>query len=127
MTANSTRRPLLLAGLGALAAAATIHPAVAHADQYDFISSLDSQGVYYRDMTGVINDGKTICGWLRSEQRSLKEIFDAVVKEGGFDANSAGIVIVAAARTMCPDALPYLEQQTQDGPTPPSEQRHYLA
>jgi hypothetical protein len=123
MTATTTRRALLLAFMGTVATAAIVGAPHAKADQYDFISTLDSEGVYYRDINGMINDGKMICGWLRGEQ-PIGQIMHNVVTEGGFDANDAARVVLAAAQDMCPDTMSYLQQQYQAAQGQAQDQRH---
>jgi hypothetical protein len=48
--------------IAALAAAAAVGFAVpAHADEYDFISALDKNGIYYSNINDMIDLGKLAC------------------------------------------------------------------
>lgn len=79
----------------------------AHADQYDFIAEIDSKGVYYQDILGMINDGKGVCRMLRGGA-SVDAVWDQIVRVGYADGE-APIIIPAAARHMCPDQLQTLQ------------------
>jgi len=59
----------LVCGLAAAASLALAAPA--HADQYEFVSVLDNEGVYYSSITDVIDQGKMACrrGAGRPQQR----------------------------------------------------------
>ena len=107
MSHKMIRFLLGLAGAGAVIAAAT---APAHADQYDFVGQLDAQGIYYRDITGVINDGKLVCSELRGSG-TAPQVIGQLQSEGGFPGQSAAMVLYDAAQTMCPDVIPKLQAE----------------
>ncbi|MGA8330107.1 MAG: DUF732 domain-containing protein, partial [Mycobacterium sp.] len=86
---------ILAAGAAVIAVAPT-----AHADQYDFIGKLDAQGVYYRDISVMIDDGKIVCGQLRGAMTG-PQVEGEVIQRGGFNAADAAIIIVSAVTTMC--------------------------
>jgi len=52
--------------VAAAAVTATALAAPARADQYDFVSMLDNEGVYYSSITNMIDQGKMACRMLRS-------------------------------------------------------------
>jgi hypothetical protein len=106
----------LASGVVALAAAGLI-AAPAHADQYDFISELDSKGVYYRDIIGMMDLGKQTCFNLRTAT-PLGEILKYLVNQQGFAGYEAATIVAAAATNMCPGTIPYLESQ-MNAPPPP--------
>jgi hypothetical protein len=94
----------------AATAIAVLAAAPAHADQYDFISDLDSQGVYYRDITGMMELGKKTCYNLRTGT-PLGGILGYLVQQEGFAKYEAAMIVGSAASNMCPDTIPYLEAQ----------------
>lgn len=89
--------------------------APAQADQYDFISALDNQGVTYTDILGMIEVGKAICHTMRNGG-VLGSVNSALASRGWNSPAERGIIIVSAANTMCPDVWPTLNAQVQ----PPS-------
>ncbi|AWT52245.1 DUF732 domain-containing protein [Mycolicibacterium smegmatis] len=88
----------------ATAVAATALAAPAHADQYDFVSMLDNEGVYYSSITDVIDQGKMACRILRSGAGMPPML--SYVAGGGYAPYETAIVVASAAMNMCPDVLP---------------------
>ncbi len=90
----------------------------ASADQYDFISALDNQGVSYNNILDMIDIGKAICHSIRNGN-ALGSVNDALASNGWYSAQERGIIVVAAANTMCPDIWPALNAQVQpQAPSP---------
>lgn len=78
----------------------------AQADQYDYVAQIDSRGVYYSSIIGVIDDGKMVCRMLRGSG-SVPAALNYVAGDG-FADYEAVIIAVAAAQNMCPDVMPIL-------------------
>ena len=87
----------MLAVCGAVAFAAP-----ARADEYDFISQLDSTGVYYESMLDMIDIGKELCHDLRGGV--APPVVLGKLQNSGFAAAESGIVLMSAVNNMCPDA-----------------------
>jgi hypothetical protein len=122
MTASRIRLLSVLAVLGASLGAAIIHAPDATADQYDFIAQLDAQGIFYNDITGAINDGKIVCSELRGHE-PVAQIVTQAQNEAGFPGKSAAMFVIDAVNTMCPDVIPWLQDQANAASRP---QRDYL-
>lgn len=105
MTVNKTRSSLLLAGLGAVAAAAIIASPVAKADQYDYLATLDKNGVTYKDASAMIDVGKDMCHELRIGVNP-GYILNTELASGGWSPVERAFVLGAAVHAMCPDTLP---------------------
>ena len=77
------------------------------ADQFDFISDLDRQGVYYWSISDMIDTGKLACAVLRKGGNS--EAVDALgwylVNDRKFSPTDAGLIVRSAAQNMCQDTL----------------------
>lgn len=101
--------------LAVAAAATTALAAPAHADQYDFVSMLDNEGVYYSSITDVIDQGKMACRMLRSGA-GMPSALDYVAG-GGYAPYETAVVVASAAVNMCPDVLPTVRAFLGDGPT----------
>lgn len=115
MTARRVRLLLGLAILGCGFGAATTAPA--HADTSGFLAALASNGISYRDAPGMIKDGTLVCAELRDRQ-DVGEIIVQAEQEGGFTRDEAPIIIMAAVDELCPDTLPYLQQQASAAQRP---------
>ena len=76
----------------------------ARADQYDFISLLDSQGVYYESMIDMIDIGKELCHELRHGVEPSLVL--GKLQRTGFAPAESAIVLVSAVNTMCADTKP---------------------
>ncbi|CAJ1501279.1 DUF732 domain-containing protein [[Mycobacterium] burgundiense] len=76
----------------------------AQADQYDFISELDSAGVWYSSMVDMIDIGKELCHELR--QGVSPPLVLGKLGNTGFAPAEAAIVLMSAVNTMCLDAKP---------------------
>lgn len=74
--------------------------APAQADQYDFVSDLDNNGVYYSSISGVIDADKMTCRLLRSGAG----VPALLPEQGGIRALWVTTIVVAAVDNMCPDA-----------------------
>ncbi|MBU8833319.1 DUF732 domain-containing protein [Mycolicibacterium goodii] len=90
--------------LAVAAAATTALAAPAHADQYDFVATLDNEGVYYSSITDVIDQGKMACRILRSGAGMPPALI--YVAGGGYAPYETAIVVASAAMNMCPDVMP---------------------
>lgn len=123
MTSNRTRALLGLVTLGVGLGAAITGAPHAKADQTDFISQLDTQGIFYTDIAGAIDDGKIICSELRGHQ-PVGQIVKQLQTEDGFPGQAAAMFLLDAANTMCPDVLPWMQAQADAAARP---QRDYLA
>ena len=73
----------------------------ARADEYDFISQLDSTGVYYESMLDMIDIGKELCHDLRSGV--APPVVLGKLQNTGFAAAESAIVLMSAVDNMCPD------------------------
>lgn len=81
----------------------------AAADQYDFLDMLDNSGVAYGDLTDTIDLGKGICHHLRAGY-DPGAVVRSVSLGGGWTPYEAGLVVGAAATSMCPDTWPVLNR-----------------
>lgn len=109
--------------LPATVAALVLAAAPAHADQYDYVSALDSRGVYYESISDVIDLGKMMCGRLRNGVSPQFAPMPAL--NSGYSKPDAAIMLIAAIDNMCPDQYPvlnaYINGQTpQAAPEPPT-------
>lgn len=106
----------------ATAVAISTAPAV-HADEYDYVSQLDSNGVYYSNILNVIDLGKSSCRQLRMGN-PVPSVLHRIVGQG-YAGVEAGVIISAAAENMCPDTIPILRSfANQPQPQPPSPFAH---
>ena len=101
--------------VAATAATATALAAPTRADQYDFVSMLDNEGVYYSSITNMIDQGKMACRMLRSGA-GMPSALDYVAG-GGYAPYETAVVVASAAVNMCPDVLPTVRAFLGDGPT----------
>lgn len=101
--------------VAAAAVTATALAAPAHADQYDFVSMLDNEGVFYSSITDVIDQGKMACRLLRSGA-GMPATLDYVAG-GGYAPYETAVVVASAAMNMCPDVLPTVRAFLGGGPT----------
>ncbi|BBZ55229.1 DUF732 domain-containing protein [Mycolicibacterium phocaicum] len=116
MTTNLSRvRVLLAATATALVGLFVAGPA--EADQYDFVSNLDNNGVYYSSISGVIDAGKMTCRLLRSGAGVPGAL--GFLSRVGYARYESATIVVAAADNMCPDVEPvidaFLNQPTGEG------------
>jgi hypothetical protein len=93
----------VIAGVLAISGAVLLS-APAHADQYDFISSLDNAGVSYESILDMIDIGKALCHELRSG--ATPPIVLGKLQNTGFAPSESAIILVAAVNNMCPDTKP---------------------
>ena len=84
------------------------------ADQWDYLSYLDDNGVAYSTVSGVISLGKDVCHELRGGT-SLRVIGRYLMGPLGYTPEEAGHIVVGAAGGMCPDVIPALEAHLDDG------------
>ena len=101
---------LILALATPIAALALAAPA--HADQYDYVSVLDNEGVYYDSISDVIDLGKMTCRILRSG--SELPVAARNIASAGYRGYEIGVVVQSAASNMCPDVLPALRAFLND-------------
>lgn len=88
--------------VGALGAAVVLAAAPARADQVDYVSYLDDNGVAYRDVSGVIALAKgNVCHPLRSGAGIDSVIGDIV--DHGYSGVETAFIIIGAIEYMCPD------------------------
>ena len=73
----------------------------ARADEYDFISQLDSTGVYYESILDMIDIGKELCHDLRGGV--TPPVVLGKLQNTGFAAAESAIVLMSAVNNMCPD------------------------
>jgi hypothetical protein len=109
----------LIVSAAAVAAAMGL-AAPANADQYDFISALDNQGVTYTNIIGMMDIGKGICHTIRNGG-SLPSVNSFLAGQGWYSPTERGIIVVSAANNMCPDIWPALNAQVrpqQPAPAP---------
>lgn len=92
------------------------HAPASHADQYDYVSYLNDNGVAYSTVTGVIGLGRLVCHELRGGT-SLGAIGGYLVGPMGYTLEEAANIVVAAAAEMCPDVIPALQAQIDDNST----------
>lgn len=112
-------------GLGKVLAAGTalvtsiVLAAPADADEYDYVSVLDSSGIYYSSISDVIDMGKQLCSVGRRAPltgTAMRQGFAAVLSGGGYTSGTeAAIIIQAAAENMCPDILPRMRAVSSSG------------
>ncbi|WP_245233829.1 DUF732 domain-containing protein [Mycobacterium sp. PS03-16] len=92
---------MAIAGGFAVSAAVALAPP-AHADQYEFISFLDSQGVSYGSIIDMIDIGKAVCHDLRSGD--APPVVLGRLSGTGFAPAEASLILVSAVSHMCVDA-----------------------
>ncbi|ABK74180.1 DUF732 domain-containing protein [Mycolicibacterium smegmatis] len=90
--------------VAAAAVTATALAAPARADQYDFVSMFDNEGVYYSSITDVIDQGKMVCRMLRNGAGMPAPLDYAA--GGGYAPYETAVVVASPAMHMCPDVLP---------------------
>lgn len=112
MNKHLARRIVTTAAIAGAAAMALAAPA--QADQYDFVAQIDSRGVYYSSIIGVIDDGKMACRMLRGGA-GVPTALNYVAGDG-FAEYEAVVIVVAAAQNMCPDVMPILAAYADAGP-----------
>lgn len=93
------RRGVIAAALAVVGAVLLSSPA--RADQYDFISQLDNQGVSYDSMLDMIDIGKELCHDLRSGV--VPPVVLGKLQNTGFAPMEAAIVLTSAVNAMCAD------------------------
>jgi hypothetical protein len=97
----------------------------AQADQYDYVSALDSRGVYYASISDIIDVGKITCGAMRRGQRITGPTgVGAPITSLGYSPMEAAIITAEAARHMCPDQLPRLQAAAAGAEQPPAIAPH---
>lgn len=84
----------------------------ARADQYDFISLLDSQGVYYESIIDMIGIGKELCHELRFGV--APPLVLGKLQRTGFAPAESAIVLLAAVNTVCVDTKPAVVAWARD-------------
>jgi hypothetical protein len=97
------REFVVFAGGFAVCAAVAFAPP-AQADQYEFISFLDSSGVSYGSIVDMIDIGKAVCHDLRSGD--APPVVLGRLTNAGFAPAEAGLVLASAVSHMCVDAKP---------------------
>ncbi len=105
------KKPAALVAAIAAPLVAVAVAAPANADQYDFISEIDRNGVFYvGTMSEMIRTGKLACSTLRqaSNTSAVSLLGRWLTGDMGFSGTEAGIIVTAAAGTMCPDVIPIL-------------------
>lgn len=96
------------ATVGALGAAAFLAAAPARADQADYVSYLNDNGVAYRNLPAVIALGNdNVCRPLR-DGGGIDSVIGEVV-DSGYTGEETAYIIIGAIRYMCPDQLPTLQ------------------
>lgn len=104
--------------ISALTVAAAVEFATpASADDLDFISDLDKNGIYYANINDMINVGKLACHDMRSHMNG-PVIANQVSNAGGWTQQETIIIMTAAANHMCPDVWPWIHSLNQPPPAP---------
>jgi hypothetical protein len=85
----------------------------AHADQYEYVSILDNEGVYYSSISDVIDQGKMVCRMLRGATGVPATL--NYLAGGGYAPYETGIIVTAAALKMCPDVVPIVNAFASQG------------
>ena len=106
-------RNLAMSGISVVAALGIAAPA--NADQYDFISVLDNNGVYYYNISEMIDLGKAACRTVRTGGTigSVDSAINLLTRAGFNAVMDRAIIMTAAANTMCPDIWPALNAHNQ--------------
>jgi Protein of unknown function (DUF732) len=73
--------------------------------QCDFVSFLDSSGVYYDSISDVIDLGKAVCTSTRRTGATDMAI-NGLVAAGYYSDVERGAFLIGAANSMCPDIWP---------------------
>jgi Protein of unknown function (DUF732) len=94
------RGRVVIAGLVAVLGAVALS-GPAHADQYNFISQLDSAGVSYKSMIDMIDIGRELCHDLRSGATPPTVL--GKLQRTGFAPAESAIILISAVNNMCPD------------------------
>ena len=89
----------------AIAALAFLSAPQAHADQYDFVSVLDNNGIFYSSISDMIDIGKAVCTSVR-RTGGLAGAANGLQMAGYTSDLEKGTIVSAAANTMCPDIWP---------------------
>jgi hypothetical protein len=99
----ATALPMILAPVAALATAVP-----ASADQYDYISMLDNNGVYYSSILDMIDTGKAVCRVVRTSASNdpIEPAIDMLRRVGFSSDTERGLILMSAAENMCPDIFP---------------------
>jgi len=100
-------RACVLVAVGAMALIGLVVATPAQADQYDFVSYLDNNGVYYSSITGVIDAGKMTCRLLRSGAGVPGAL--GFLSRAGYARYESATIVVATVDNMCPDAQPVID------------------
>lgn len=101
---------MLFAALAALAlvGSSLLGAPAARADQVDYISYLDDNGVSYRTMAGVVAVGKdSVCHPLR-DGGTVDAVIGRLVDDG-YTGEETATIIIGAIRYLCPDQTPVLQ------------------
>jgi hypothetical protein len=113
-----TLKRVLAATAVPLVAVATAAPA--HADQYDYVSTLDSNGIYYPSISKVIDLGKQVCSVGRRAPAAgasmMNPLIDLLYGAGYKSSEEGWIIANAAVANMCPDVLPKLRASLAQTP-----------
>jgi hypothetical protein len=82
----------------------------ANADQFDFVSMLDDNGVYYSSIMDVIDSGKQVCRIVRTygTPQSVDVAVMMLSQQGYGSSMDRAVIIGAAANSMCPDITPQI-------------------
>jgi hypothetical protein len=106
-------RILLAAALGA---AALITAPTASADQWDYVSYLDNNGVVYPNVLDVINTGKHACHHMRNGA-DVGAVMETMGVELGYNISEQAFIIIGAATNMCPDQMLRVREYGYGTPT----------
>jgi hypothetical protein len=118
-------RHLMITLMAALTAAALGFVAIAmstpaNADQFDFVSDLDSDGISYPNgsISNMIDLGKAVCHDLRAG--TAPNMVVGKLGNVGYSGYEAGTIMGAAANAMCPDTWPVLSVFAHSATSPPA-------
>ena len=84
----------------------------ANADQYDYVSTLDNNGVYYSSIIDMIDLGKQVCSVGRRAPATgpgmIAPLVSLISRSGYSSSEEAWLILTSAADNMCPDIIPSL-------------------
>ena len=109
-------RNLLISGALTVAAAVEL-AAPAQADELDFISALDKNGIYYSSINDMIDVGKQACHGMRAHMDG-RIVSAEVASAGGYTQQEVAIILTQAANYMCPDVWPWINSLAKPQPPP---------
>lgn len=109
----------------AMPIAAVAVAAPAQADQFDYVSYLDNNGIYYSSVSDVIDLGKQLCSVARKAPttgNTMAQALFGLLGSAGYGSSAEGkIILTAAGDNMCPDIWPRVKAAFASASTDTSE------